>query len=137
MSKDNVYRLALLLTIGCIDINVGGARSGNEQANPSNLEIQSIGDTQSGSNDRTTNLEYVSPQSKIQTPAVQSISGIDKQIEVSGKTIQVSGIRNTVKVLNTEVALIQVSGIDNSVFYPKEAMPQIQADGINPYVGVY
>jgi len=67
----------------------------------------------------------------------QYISGTDKIQEVSGDTIIISGVRNQVKIINSDISLIQVSGVDNIVYYPQEAKPLIQNSGVRCVVKTF
>ncbi len=81
-------------------------------------------------------ISYVIPE-PTSNPIIQTVSGINQVIDISGETIIVSGVSNQVRILNADVSKIVLSGTDNLIYYPKEANPKIVNSGLRNEIKKY
>ncbi|MCZ7403077.1 MAG: DUF3060 domain-containing protein [Candidatus Methanoperedens sp.] len=117
---------AILLLILIVGFSISGCSAPSEsQMNPTpTQQVRSV---------------YVTPEPTSQ-PTIQDtviISGIQKNVEISGKRIEISGIENNVKILNSDVDTIIISGNQNNISYPKSANPKITESGVQNIVHTY
>lgn len=117
---------AILLLILIVGFSISGCIAPSEsQVNPP----------------QTQEVRYVyvtpepTPQQTIQDTV--TISGTQKDVEISGKRIVISGTQNNVKILNPDVETIIISGTQNNIYYPKQATPDITDSGTQNFVHTY
>lgn len=89
----------------------------------------------------TSNDNYANPRDENRAwrsnPTVQTVSGVNQVIDVSGDTIIISGLSNQIRVVNADVSKIVISGKDNLIYYPKDAHPEIINSGLGNIVKTY
>lgn len=125
--------LLVVITSGCINLTINGAAEDTSSVIPSS----SLG----------INNDFDTPTQ----PLTQRISGVNRYVDVSGDIIQISGVENTINIIeggiiyisgvenivnifDIDVKEIHISGVDILVTYPKNARPIIQDSGVRTII---